>query len=193
LTSARLEAASHPSKPQVISSGSTKTSRHLSAARSATRSYPVIATAGRLHLAAGTIDLVVCNHALEHISGVEAVLDEIERVLKPEGRLYVSVPNGNGFCDNLYRWLFDGGGHINRFRREDVVRLVESRLGLRLAKSQDLYSSFVYLHLVAELRNNPVSREGHLKRVARCPARALHAVQWLIYGASRLADRVLGT
>ena len=25
------------------------------------------------------------------------------------------------------------------------------------------------------------------------PARALHAVQWLIYGASRLADRVLGT
>jgi SAM-dependent methyltransferase len=38
-------------------------------------------------------DLVTANHALEHIPRVRPVLAEMRRVLKPDGLLFVSVPN----------------------------------------------------------------------------------------------------
>ena len=37
-------------------------------------------------------DLVFLNHALEHVGDVVAVMDEIHRVLKPEGRVVIQVP-----------------------------------------------------------------------------------------------------
>ena len=32
---------------------------------------------------------------------------EIGRVLKPDGRLVVSIPNGYGLCDGIYRFVFE--------------------------------------------------------------------------------------
>ena len=98
------------------------------------------------------VDLAICNHGFEHFVRLEEALDEIARVLKPDGRLYISVPDGYGLCDNLYRWAFEGGGHVNRFRRDELVRLVELRTGLRLERWQKLYSSFGYLLEIPKLQ-----------------------------------------
>src|SRR5437016_10995930 len=106
----------------------------------------VVGRAEQVPIASGSIDLVVCNHALEHVAEFPLCLDEIRRVLKPDGRLFVSVPNGYGLCDSLYRWMFEGGGHVNRFRHDELVGFVQSHVGLRLARWQKLYSSFAYLH-----------------------------------------------
>lgn len=58
---------------------------------------PVIAIdSAELPFAEATFDLVVFNHVIEHVGdGPEQayVLDEIVRVLKPGGRLYIAVPN----------------------------------------------------------------------------------------------------
>src|SRR5579872_6875380 len=99
----------------------------------------------RLPFGDRSIDLIICHHALEHLDGLEQVLREMARVLQPNGRLYVSVPNGYGLCDAVYRWVFTGGGHVNRFAREDLAARIERTLGVRLARWQKLYSSFVYL------------------------------------------------
>ena len=42
---------------------------------------------------AASMDVVVCNQVLEHLKNVFAVMDEIARVLKPDGILVASVPN----------------------------------------------------------------------------------------------------
>jgi SAM-dependent methyltransferase len=53
----------------------------------------VQANASLLPFRAGAFDAVVCNHSLEHFVGLEAALDEIGRVLKPGGCVFVSVPD----------------------------------------------------------------------------------------------------
>lgn len=156
------------------------------------RRWHVIGGVERLPIASASTDLVVCNHALEHFQELEPALEEIARVLKPDGRLYISVPDGHGFCDGVYRWVFEGGGHVNRFRREDLVRLVESRVGVRLAQWQRLYSSFTYLRGIPDLRNAP-DLQTRLKWIARLPRPLNRATQWGLYLATRVADRFFGT
>jgi len=96
-----------------------------------------------LPLASGTIDFAVCNHSLEHVARIRETLAELARVLKPDGFLWISVPNGFGFDDALYRLLYDGGGHVNRFSFEGLKSAVESN-GLRLVQHSTLTSSFIY-------------------------------------------------
>jgi SAM-dependent methyltransferase len=154
----------------------------------------VVGRCERLPIASATVDLVICNHALEHVLELNAALDEIGRVLKPAGRLYVAVPNGYGLCDGIYRWLFEGGGHVNRFRRDDLVRLIEARVGVRLAQWQRLYSSFGYLRGVPDLAADPKpDLQVRLKRIARLPRSVVNAAHTGLYVGTRVIDRWFGT
>lgn len=58
----------------------------------------------RLPLRDGPFDLVVCHYVLEHVSDLEACCDELARMVKPEGVLYVAVPRAAAFDDRLYRF-----------------------------------------------------------------------------------------
>ena len=42
-----------------------------------------------------TFDTIIMNDAMEHVAKPEAVLEEMERILKPGGRLYVNFPPYN--------------------------------------------------------------------------------------------------
>jgi hypothetical protein len=128
------------------------------------------AVAGRcqhLPVASSSIDLVICNHALEHFAELHPA---------------VSAPNGYGVCDALIAAVFEGGGHVNRFRRDGLVGLVESRVGVRLAQWQKLYSSFGYLHGIPDMPQSP-ELQPRLRRLARLPRTA-------IYGWAFWFDRV---
>jgi ubiquinone/menaquinone biosynthesis C-methylase UbiE len=71
---------------------------------------------------AGTFDLVVCFEALEHVEPQQQVLDELVRVLAPDGILLVSSPNprvypaGNPF-------------HVRELTPEELLDEVSQRLG----------------------------------------------------------------
>ncbi len=58
----------------------------------------------RLPLRAETFDLTVCHYVLEHVTELEACCDELVRVTKPGGTLYLSVPRAAAFDDRLYRF-----------------------------------------------------------------------------------------
>jgi SAM-dependent methyltransferase len=62
-----------------------------------------------------TFTAVISNHSLEHFDHLEGALHEIGRVVRPQGALFVSVPDASTFCDRLYRWLAKGSGHVNAF------------------------------------------------------------------------------
>lgn len=154
----------------------------------------VFARSDHLPFAAASIDLVVCHHALEHVIELEKTLAEIARVLRPDGRLIVTVPNGYGLCDGVYRFVFEGGGHVNRFRRDELVAMVEKAVGVRLTQWTRLYSSFVYLwRLKQMLEDPPPGLTPRIMTIAKLPPKAITAVQHLLYSGSRVADRWLGT
>jgi SAM-dependent methyltransferase len=60
--------------------------------------YPHVPGIARMDLlaglpaAAGSVDLLICNHVLEHIPDDAAAMREIARVLAPEGRAILQVP-----------------------------------------------------------------------------------------------------
>jgi len=138
----------------------------------------------------GTFDLVICHHALEHIENVERTLKEIRRVMKAGGRLFVSVPNGYGLCDHVYRAVFEGGGHVNRFRRDELAAIVERCVDVRLIRWTKLYSSFVYLRRLMELLEAPPpDLSKRLLMIARLPRGMIGAAQRILYSASRTLDR----
>ncbi len=96
-------------------------------------------------LAEGSVDAVICHNTLEHFDGYRETLAEIRRVLRPTGWLWIAVPNGNGLDDHLYRLVFEGGGHVNRFTLASLIDEVRTITGLQLLQTCDLFSSFVYL------------------------------------------------
>ena len=104
----------------------------------------VRADARRLPLPDSSCDLVIANHTLEHIRDWRGALRESARVLKPEGVLVASIPNGYCLSDAVYRFLDKGREHVNRFRRQELVAAVQQETGLRLSRWRLLYSSYSF-------------------------------------------------
>ncbi|MCI8646733.1 MAG: class I SAM-dependent methyltransferase [Firmicutes bacterium] len=46
-----------------------------------------------------SFDMVILNHALEHILDVDSTMNNISRVLKDEGYLFIEVPDVEGYAD----------------------------------------------------------------------------------------------
>ena len=58
----------------------------------------------RLPVRDASFDLTVCHYVLEHVTELEACCDELVRVTRPGGQLYLSVPRAAAFDDRLYRF-----------------------------------------------------------------------------------------
>ena len=62
------------------------------------------ADGARLPLRPASVDGVVAHYVLEHVTELEPTLDEIARVLRPGGSVYLSVPRATAFDDRFYRF-----------------------------------------------------------------------------------------
>jgi SAM-dependent methyltransferase len=149
------------------------------------------ADSSAIPLSVASVDVVVSHHTLEHFPDYKATLNEIRRVLNPQGWLWIAVPNGYGFDDALYRFVFAGGGHVNRFEYHTLVREVEAATGTRLLRSCDLFSSFIYLRkpAEAELQHYP-ARAGFLGEI---PTGFLTFIVLALNASTRLCDRLFGS
>lgn len=113
----------------------------------AANSNSVQADAAHLPFAGRVFSAVVANHSLEHLSQLEACLSEITRVLQPSGALFVSVPDATTLTDRLYRWLAQGGGHLNPFSSSrELLSRIESATGLKNAGVRPLCTSLSFLN-----------------------------------------------
>jgi SAM-dependent methyltransferase len=71
-----------------------------------------------------SFDLVVSFETLEHIEGQEPFLDEVARVLRPDGLLLLSCPNKLEYSDKRdYANEF----HVKELYREELATLVAAR------------------------------------------------------------------
>jgi SAM-dependent methyltransferase len=124
--------------------------RELEAQRGNSVSF-VCADAAHLPFSARTFEAIVANHSLEHFEDLSAALAEIARVIRPEGVLFVAVPDASTLTDKLYRWLGRGlgrgGGHVNAFTSaEKLSARIEQATGLAHAATLTLYSSLAFLN-----------------------------------------------
>ena len=89
---------------------------------------------GRLPFSDASFDFVTCTETLEHVADPALALRELTRVLKPGGRLLVSVPDmlPELFAYHFYEsYRHDPWGHRRIYTREGIVRAVEAA-GMRV-------------------------------------------------------------
>jgi SAM-dependent methyltransferase len=107
----------------------------------------VQADVARLPFGDSSFEAVISSHSLEHFNNLAASLEEIGRVVKPSGALFVTVPDATTISDRLYRWLARGGGHVNPFSSaEELARRIERATGLRHVATRTLCSSLSFLN-----------------------------------------------
>ena len=110
----------------------------------------------RLPLREGSYDLTVCHYVLEHVGELEACCDELVRVTRPGGQLYLSVPRAAAFDDRLYRFAGYFAKyalmkfrkrleHQQRFGFHDLVDLFYAR-GMRLTATARVPAGFSWMN-----------------------------------------------
>jgi SAM-dependent methyltransferase len=73
-----------------------------------------------------TFDAAVCLEVFEHVPDHQEMLAEVRRVLKPDGRVVISTPNGRIFSPTgrpINPW------HVREFSREEFVDALSPRFG----------------------------------------------------------------
>ena len=83
----------------------------------------------RLPLRPGSFDLVVCHYVLEHVTELEACCDELARLARPGGTVYLSVPRAAAFDDGLYRFA----GYFAKYALLKLAKRVEHQQRFDLA------------------------------------------------------------
>jgi SAM-dependent methyltransferase len=142
--------------------------------------------AARLPFADTSFAAVISSHSLEHFDELQRVLREIRRVVRPDGALFVAVPDAGTLTDRIYRWLGRGGGHVNAFTSaDDLAQLVASETGMKHVATRTLWSSLSFLNRKRAPRPLPLRLwllGGGFEPVLRAYVRV-----------SRAVDRIFGT
>ena len=110
----------------------------------------------RLPLRADLFDLTVCHYVLEHVTELEACCDELVRVTKHGGQLYLSVPRAAAFDDRLYRFagyfakyaLLKLGKRLEHQQRFDFQGLIDRfyARGMRLTATARVPAGFSWMN-----------------------------------------------
>ena len=84
-----------------------------------------LADGSRLAFTSGSMDLVASFETLEHVAATEEFLDELRRVLAPDGLLILSTPNAlvSKPVDGKPRNPF----HVHEFEPEELAAVLRSR------------------------------------------------------------------
>lgn len=111
----------------------------------------VEADGSKLPVASGVADKVLAIHVLEHVEDLSGVLDEVARIIKPDGRLIVAVPHDRleGIMSSvdkeypkqrMHRRVIDGSSLRNELERRGLSIIESKERGF----VQAVYTTFSY-------------------------------------------------
>jgi len=99
-----------------------------------------------------TFDIITMWHVLEHIPNLEAHIQTLSRLLKPNGKIIIAVPNYKSFDAGYYKtfWAaYDVPRHLWHFSRNAIGRLFKDE-NIHVVKILPMYFDAFYVSLLSE-------------------------------------------
>lgn len=104
------------------------------------------------NLQSNSFDVITMWHVLEHIPDLENQILELKRLLKPNGTIFIAVPNFNSFDANYYGnfWAaFDVPRHLWHFSKTAIAKLFAVQ-NLNVVKILPMKFDAFYVSLLSE-------------------------------------------
>jgi ubiquinone/menaquinone biosynthesis C-methylase UbiE len=154
-----------------------------------------VADGQRLPFADASFDRIICTETLEHVADAQLALSELARVLRPGGRLAISVPHF--LCEAILYRLIRGylefpGGHRRIFTPRTLTRAL-TRAGLQpyAGYLRDSLEA-AYWILLSLLSRPPRRFDGLLPALERWRARTrAEPYSRFYHAADQLGNRLL--
>lgn len=112
----------------------------------------VFETEHLLEFKANSFDVITLWHVLEHLPNLEDHISIFQKILKPEGRLIIAVPNYKSFDAKHYKsfWAaYDVPRHLWHFNQESISNLMES-FNFKIENIKPMWFDAFYVSMLSE-------------------------------------------
>ncbi len=124
----------------------------------------------------GTFDLITMWHVLEHVDELKWQVSQLQRLVKPNGRIVIAVPNYKSYDGQYYKehWAaYDVPRHLNHFNKQTITKIFKYN-GLELKKTDKLIWDAYYISYMSEQYKHhkfPLIKGAYRGLVSNCKAR----------------------
>ncbi len=97
-------------------------------------------------------DAITLWHVIEHVHSLHQYLDQLRKILKPGGIIFIAVPNYTSYDADLYQefWAaYDTPRHLYHFSPAAMQNLLQSK-GLQLKAIKPMWFDSFYVSLLSE-------------------------------------------
>lgn len=104
------------------------------------------------NLEPGSFDAITLWHVLEHVHQLKENMEAFKKLLKPDGKLVVALPNHSAFDAKYYEeyWAaWDVPRHIWHFLPENI-KIFGEKFGFRLIEMKPMHFDAFYVSLLSE-------------------------------------------
>ena len=134
----------------------------------------------------GYFDLITMWHVLEHVDDLKWQVAQLRRLIKPEGRIVIALPNYKSYDGQYYKELwaaYDVPRHLNHFNKTTLTKIFKTS-GLELIKMDKLRWDAYYISYMSEqykLHSLPLIRGVYQGWISNCKARRSGEWSSLVY------------
>ena len=134
----------------------------------------------------GAFDVITMWHVLEHVDDLKWQVTQLQRLVKPSGRVVIAVPNYKSYDGQYYKehWAaYDVPRHLNHFNRITLSKIFKTS-GLELVMMDKLkWDAYYISYLSEQYRHHSLPLVHGLYRgfISNCKARRSGEWSSLVY------------
>jgi 2-polyprenyl-3-methyl-5-hydroxy-6-metoxy-1,4-benzoquinol methylase len=103
-----------------------------------------------------SFDAITLWHVLEHVHHLHEYVEQLKRLLKPQGKLFIAVPNyqsKDAAAYRLYWAAYDVPRHLYHFSPK-AVNVLMQQYGLRIEKEKPMWFDSFYISMLSSKYRN---------------------------------------
>ncbi len=99
-----------------------------------------------------SFDAITMWHVLEHVHDLHQYIDQLKKLLKPGGKVFIAVPNYTSYDAGYYRefWAaYDVPRHLYHFSPQAMKKLLNQH-GMQIEKTEPMWFDSIYVSMLSE-------------------------------------------